>query len=565
MAQFELKAVLMAVNHISPELKKVMADVAKVSQKFAGIGKGLGNMAKAALPFAAVGGMAAFAGKSMLDTTAEFEKFSLVLETIEGSAAKAKSSMDWISTFAAKTPYELAGVTDAFVKLKSYGVDPIKGQTLRVLGDTAAAMGKDLNQAVEALADAVTGENERLKEFGITASKSGSTILYSYVDKAGKQRVAKAKATDRQMIQSTLMAIWNDRYAGAMDKLSGSWSGLMSNLQDQLSRFSLMVMQSGAFDWLKNKLSAALDRLNQMAASGELQKMAQTIGGQLVDGLKEAWKAAQSFAGMVVEVRDAVGGWGNLFKLTAAIMAGPLVLATVQTVGAVLSLGGALFKLVRIGVMLSRTLAALRVAALAFTIFTAANPIVLAVVAAVGLLAGAAYLVYKNWEPIKAWFVGVWQSIQANAGTLFEWFKLAFSWTPLGLIMKNWEPLVAYFKGLWDRVKTMIEPIMKAFDWKNGPVMGDVQINGGTAQYGASRPDVLAAPQTQYGAARPDLLGSPARRPNLVGAGQSRVNGEINVRFDNAPPGMRVDAPAAKQGGVAINPDVGYRSAYLGG
>ncbi|WP_410498146.1 tape measure protein [Chitinibacter sp. S2-10] len=550
MAKFELKAVLTAANRISPELKKIMQDVAKVAQKFAGIGKGLGSMAKAALPFAAIGGAAAWAGKSMLDTTAEFEKYSLVLETIEGSSAKAKSSMDWISSFAAKTPYELAGVTDAFVKLKSYGVNPIKGQTLRVLGDTAAAMGKDLNSAVEALADAVTGENERLKEFGITASKSGGQILYSFVDKSGKQRIAKAKANDRQMIQSTLMAIWNDRYSGAMDKLSGSWSGLMSNMQDQFARFSLMVMQSGAFDWLKNKLGGALDRLNQMAASGELQRLAQTVGVRLVQGLKEAWKAATAFADVVLQVKDAVGGWGNLFKLAAAIMAGPLVLAVAQTIGGIFSLGGAIIKFVRVAAILGRALAALRVAAMAFMIFSAANPIVLAVVAAVALLAGAAYLIYKNWEPIKGWFAGVWSGIKSGGEVLWGWIKQAFAFTPLGMLMKNWEPLVAYFKGLWDRIKQFIEPLTSL--WKNGPVMGDVQINGdGGNGYGAMRPESLTR----------------QNRPNLVGAGQSRVNGEINVRFDNAPPGMRVDAPAAKRGGVTINPDVGYRSgsSYLTG
>lgn len=41
-------------------------------------------------------------------------------------------------------------------------------------------MGKDLGQAVEAIADAVNGENERLKEFGIRSKKQGETFTYTY-------------------------------------------------------------------------------------------------------------------------------------------------------------------------------------------------------------------------------------------------------------------------------------------------------------------------------------------------------------------------------------------------
>ncbi len=79
-----------------------------------------------------------------------------------------------------------------------------------LLGDTSAAMGKDLQAAVEAMADAVTGENERLKEFGIKASTNGGLITYQFADRAGLQRTATALATDRAAIQQTLERIVNE-------------------------------------------------------------------------------------------------------------------------------------------------------------------------------------------------------------------------------------------------------------------------------------------------------------------------------------------------------------------
>ena len=47
------------------------------------------------------------------------------------------------------------------------------GRGANLLPNTASAMGKIVEQFVEAVADASTGEFERLKEFGIKASSEG--------------------------------------------------------------------------------------------------------------------------------------------------------------------------------------------------------------------------------------------------------------------------------------------------------------------------------------------------------------------------------------------------------
>ena len=125
-------------------------------------------------------------------TASDFERYQTILETVEGSSRKAQRSMDWISRFAVKTPFELDQVTDAFVKLRAYGLDPTGG-LLRSLGDAASAMGKPIMQAVEAIADAVTGENERLKEFGVKARTKGDTITYEYTFK-GETKTVQANA-----------------------------------------------------------------------------------------------------------------------------------------------------------------------------------------------------------------------------------------------------------------------------------------------------------------------------------------------------------------------------------
>ena len=186
---------------------------------------------------------------AFIATTAQFEQYTTVLTSITGSSLEAEKSMDWITEFATKTPYQLDNVTSAFVKMKAYGLDPMDG-TLGTLGDTASAMGKDINQAVEAMADAVMGENERLKEFGIKASKQGETIAYMWTDSSNKARKVIIQ-NDKDIIQSTLNAIWNEKYAGAMDAQSKTWNGLINNISDKWTNFQKEAMSAGLFDYLK--------------------------------------------------------------------------------------------------------------------------------------------------------------------------------------------------------------------------------------------------------------------------------------------------------------------------
>ena len=103
--------------------------------------RGLATVAAAAgavIGTAVVAGVG-LAGRSVIQTSAQFETFEATLTTIEGSAEAARASLDWIAEFGKRTPYDVEQVTAAFVKLKAYGIDPIANDTLRVLGDTSLA------------------------------------------------------------------------------------------------------------------------------------------------------------------------------------------------------------------------------------------------------------------------------------------------------------------------------------------------------------------------------------------------------------------------------------------
>ena len=70
----------------------------------------------------------------------------------------------------------------------------------------------------------------------------------------------------------------------------------------------------------------------------------------------------------------------------------------------------------------------------AVSMFFLANPIGIAIAA----IAAAAYLIYRYWEPIKAFFQGLWQQVKsAFADGIGGVAKLLMNWSPLGLLYKG--------------------------------------------------------------------------------------------------------------------------------
>lgn len=389
-------------------------------------------------------GTSAAAATQLLGVASQFEKFQTILETTEGSSEKAKTAMNWVADFAAKTPYELNEVNAAFVQLRSRGLDPTNG-LLKSLGDTSAAMGQPVMQAVEAMADAVTGENERLKAFGVTASKTGNKITYAYTNAAGKQMTASVKASNRMAIQTKLMAIFNEKYGGAMEKLSATWEGMMSNIADIWSQFQLAIMNAGLFDWMKGKLKLLLDTLNQMKDSGTFDAWAKQISDNIVFVLQNAWNFAQqvwqvfqTLSGYLSAASDYVGGWKNLAMILGGIMFAPALVSTAAG-------------LVQIAIGLSMLSAALM-----------ANPIVLIVAAIVA----AAVAIYVYWEPIKAFFIGVWDAIANGAKAAWAAVTNWLGFDPLAMLSSGWQSLSSTIAAAWDALPPLTwDNVITALDW----------------------------------------------------------------------------------------------------
>ena len=78
-------------------------------------------------------------------------------------------------------------------------------------------------------------------------------------------------------------------------------------------------------------------------------------------------------------------------------------------------------------------------------------PVVLPVIAAVGVLAGLGFLVYQNWEPLKAFFVDNFETIRNVLTLVFPPIGILIGLA--GVIRDNWQPIKDFFSTLWQTIK----------------------------------------------------------------------------------------------------------------
>lgn len=282
-------------------------------------------------------------GGFIAQTGMEFEKLSASLETVEGNAAKAGTAFKKIEKFAAKTPYDLNQVTEAYIKLKSLGLEPSE-RALTAYGNTAGAMGKPLMQMIEAVADASTGEFERLKEFGIKTKKQGENVTFTF---KGVQTTVK---NNSENIQKYLLKIGEVDFAGGMDRQSKTIGGKLSTLKDNFGALAREIWKGGLgqaahqfVKWLSDVTTKMQPFIKQLA--GELPHALQTIGKLLpfvAGGL------ALMTLRMVGLKAVMIGGWLERQTLAnAAVFAIPVAIGV--AVAAVAYLGYEIYKFATTG------------------------------------------------------------------------------------------------------------------------------------------------------------------------------------------------------------------------
>jgi len=235
-------------------------------------------------------------------------------------------------------------------------------------------------------------------------------------------------------------------------------------------------------------LPAINEWIGRMGALGQANREA--VASDIVDGIRDVWRGMQMVGAAVSWAAGEVGGFGNLIALVAALIAGRFLVSLAVAGASIvrLSVQAGLFvarngpAFIRWVVAASGSLVsfAVRGVALAVTslvslsrglmgLVARAVPAAIAgiralslallttpigwIITGVAAVAGAVYLIYRNWDGIAEWFGNLWQGVKdffsRGAG---EIAGDLLAWTPAGLIYRHWDGIAEWFGGLWDGV-----------------------------------------------------------------------------------------------------------------
>ena len=265
---------------------------------------------------------------AMLDSNAEFERYTMQFKVLLGGAEQAKQRLEELARFGRDTPFELPEVVRASKILQSFGGDLLAtGSSLRMVGDAASMAGVSIDE----LAVWVGRFYGSLKE----GKPSGEALqrfreLAIITPEFTKQLQELVKTNGSAAAAWQLFIDVMSRSRGLMDEESKSWSGIMSNLQDQVREFA---RESGKpfFDGAKQGLIGVLDWFNSeggQKAKEQFKDLAadagaflKEIGPKFIQGASDGLLAFLEWlrSGRAKEAVQTI--WGALKAMTALAVA----------------------------------------------------------------------------------------------------------------------------------------------------------------------------------------------------------------------------------------------------
>lgn len=349
---------------------------------------------------ATAGVVSTLAAKTGLSEAMDLEGYRLQLETATKDTQKASQIMQYAIDLANRTPFEGGELVEGAAKFEAMGMAAQKW--LPLAGDMAAATNKSFDQATEALIDAQTGELERLKEFGITKAKivEQGEKLFAGVQLVNNQ----GQIVNQEKFNEALISLMEDRFAGGMEKqattMKGLWSTVTGVTKSALATITGIttdgsIRSGSALDLLKSKVQGLAGKLEQWQQDGTLDRIARSFDQGLARAVEIAGKAFSWVTANGDTIRRWVVGLGSALAAVKVLQFASGVVQAVKTVS-----------------LFAKTVG----------FFVAANPIVLAIGAAIA--AGA--LLIANWDTVKAKALELWERAKETFGGIKDSIVGAF-------------------------------------------------------------------------------------------------------------------------------------------
>ena len=294
MNQAQLAIVIKAVDQASAELAKVKgqlgnmgAAAADAQSRLGGFGsalKGIGTMAAGVVgglvAFNAIQGVFGGLSESVIGFNARLEQSTVAWETMLGSADAAKSMLDDLKSFAAKTPFEFPELEESSRRLVAMGFSAEQVIPLMTdIGNAAAGVGKGsegVNRIVTALGQmqaktkVSAQEMMQMTELGIPAWDLLAEAVGKPVPEVMKL-ASQGKIASATFIQA-FQQFSQQNYGDLMQRQSKTFLGAMSTIKD-----SLTMTTATAFKPLFDGISSLAVKLADFLSSDQVQEWANRI------------------------------------------------------------------------------------------------------------------------------------------------------------------------------------------------------------------------------------------------------------------------------------------------
>ena len=276
----DVQQALRGIDQLNRRLEGIQSSSVKSAQSMKAL-EGAAGRVSAALTTAATAfaGFAATKGlQSIVNATQRMEGFRTQLTTYLGSQQLANAELKRLSDLAKTLPQDVDELTQAFIIFQRFGIDT-SNESMKAFSNIASANSKSIVQFGEAVADALTGEFERLKEFGIKVSTENG----KYTARIGEDQVAVATSTTLLVEKLKELGAEGGRFGGTT---VGPLTMALSNFRGAIFETSAALGSGG----LGLAIADTVNQLTDLITKND--EASEAFGDRLTKGFLYAKEAA---------------------------------------------------------------------------------------------------------------------------------------------------------------------------------------------------------------------------------------------------------------------------------
>ncbi|MFC4768745.1 tape measure protein [Effusibacillus consociatus] len=282
----------------------------------------------AAVAGAALTGLAAVGAKTGVQFNANMEQALISFETLLGSADKAKKMVGDLQKFAATTPFEFPGIQDSAKLMLAMGFNAEQIMpNLKAVGDAVAAIGgneETLQGVTMALGQMLTKGKVSAEEMNQLAERGiGAWDIMSQKLGKSKQELMKMAEEGKLMADVALPALiegMGTKFAGAMDKQSKTFTGMMSTIRDNMN-MTLGALTQPLFESLKSAMPAVIAFTDEFKKNIETSGVSGALAAMIPDSMKDRLEEVKDY---VSELRANLeqGDWEDIGRQIGLTISG---------------------------------------------------------------------------------------------------------------------------------------------------------------------------------------------------------------------------------------------------